>query len=894
MHYPRGQGATEYLVVLGAVLLVSMVVVQAVSSSTSSGVDLKQAQSDSYWKSATPFSISSYTMEGGMLAAVLKNNLAEPLKLTSVQVVDSAGTSALWSGSMIIAAGGESTVFMRYGLNNSCKNSAGGNPFEITQITFNYDKTSVSGLKQIGDKSLAGKCAAQQGIVFRSPTPADNAAASANSNVSINVTIDGSTAIKLKDFGLVWNGTNTSFYDDSLVLAMNFDDVYELGERGGKVVDVSNHGNNGTIYGNTAGLWHFDEADGRAAVDESRFGNNGTVYGNTKLLLHLDENTGNIIFDESAYRNNGTIYGATWVTGKSGSGLSFDGVNDYVDLNRSLAQLGSKSTISIEAWIKPTGPADTGTGDYAVYRIDSAVGETGGQGPVISRGIIGGLDRIWAGNYHGVAPAEWVGVIYNVDEWVHIVLVHANGVLYIYKNGVLGGSVASASSNLDHLLYQIGRSENGQSTFFNGTVDEVAFYNRSLTAAEILDHYNAGKAKFIEWTTGKSGTGLQFDGVNDFVLIGNSASLNLTDRMTVEMWVKPNRLSNDPMVLSKTISTSYYLQLLSTGSIQFGIDYAGGAGRWDSSSAGAVSVGSWYHVVGTYDKNGGSNNLKIYSNGVLVGQDTFTGSAAGNSDPLYLSLPSGAYSFNGSIDEVGIYNRSLSAAEVLSHYNAGRAKHADWDTNGKYGSSTKFDGVNDYVNTSNSASLNITGTVTACAWIKTAGTNNYSGIIDKFGSTVGYELVFDVFGKLRFNLGGNPYGNAIGTTDLRSNTWQFVCGTYNGSQIRAYVNGNSEKSTEYTTGLTLDAKTLQIGVDSDAPNRYFNGSIDEVRIWNRALSSAEVRQQYYSSLNKFASDRWVFNSTQTFLPAGTHTYYLYANATDGSSDFTEERTLRVS
>jgi len=905
MHYSRGQGATEYLVVLGAVLLVSMVVVQAVASSSSSGIELREQQSESYWKKASPFSITSYTLENGLLAATIRNQLTEPLKLTSVRVVDSAGASTLWSGSAIVSGGAETTLFMRYGLNNSCKNSAGGTPFEITQITFNYDKTSIQGLKQVGDKSLAGKCAAQQGIVFRSPTPSDGASVSSNTNVSINATIDGSTAIRLKDFGLVWNGTNTSFYDDSLVLAMNFDDVYELGERGGKVVDVSSYGNNGVIYGNTAGIWHFDEADGSRVADESRFGNNGTIYGNTRLLLHLDEENGAVVVDSSGYDASCVMAANnTRTTGKTGGAVRFYGDHASRITCTNTSAFNITNNMTITAWVK------------LANNLNSAIMGRESGGPrafTFRKGISNGVCFEWSQNN------TIEGSVYNTcttagidDNWHHGAVSFASGQYKIYVDDQLNVSGTSAITSIytgTNPNITIGYSVWSSDYDANGTIDEVGLYSTVLNATQIAQQYNEGRAKHADWADGKSGSGLSFDGANDYVSVGNSASLNLTDRITIEMWVKPNSLSNDPVVLSKDISSSYYIQLLSTGSIQFGIDYAGGAGRWLSSWSNVVGTNNWYHVVGTYDKNGGSNNLKIYSNGALVGQGTYTGSAAGNSAELLFSYPYSVNSFNGSIDEVGIYNRSFSASDVLARYNAGRAKHADWNASGKNGPAMLFDGVNgNNITIPNSASVEnvLEDQFTLSAWFKPAATppdylQSYA-ILIRTGSHSG--LMMDNNNKANAWLYNNSglVTNFVSTNNASVGQWNFAAMTYNNTskQINLYLNG--VKTGPHTLlGQPLDygTNTFKIGKAMDgsctAGWRWcFNGSIDEVRVWKRALSDAEIRQQYYSSLNKFAPDKWVFNSTQTLVPAGTHTYYLYANGTDGSSDFTEERTIRAS
>ncbi|MFA5247094.1 MAG: LamG-like jellyroll fold domain-containing protein, partial [Candidatus Micrarchaeia archaeon] len=74
---------------------------------------------------------------------------------------------------------------------------------------------------------------------------------------------------------------------------------------------------------------------------------------------------------------------------------------------------------------------------------------------------------------------------------------------------------------------------------------------------------------------------------------------------------------------------------------------------------------------------------------------------------------------------------------------------------------------------------------------------------------------------------------------------------------------------------------------------FFNGSIDEVRIWNRSLSASEIKQQYYSSLNKYAPDKWLFTFIQQSQPSGTHNYTLYVDNGNTVFNSTQTRTVLV-
>ena len=82
--------------------------------------------------------------------------------------------------------------------------------------------------------------------------------------------------------------------------------------------------------------------------------------------------------------------------------------------------------------------------------------------------------------------------------------------------------------------------------------------------------------------------------------------------------------------------------------------------------------------------------------------------------------------------------------------------------------------------------------------------------------------------------------NTIGTTALAVNTWTHLAATFDGATVRLYVNGVQVASQAQTTPLTPTTGTLQIGADSYT-GENFTGRIDEVRVYNRALSQAEIQ-----------------------------------------------------
>ena len=89
-------------------------------------------------------------------------------------------------------------------------------------------------------------------------------------------------------------------------------------------------------------------------------------------------------------------------------------------------------------------------------------------------------------------------------------------------------------------------------------------------------------------------------------------------------------------------------------------------------------------------------------------------------------------------------------------------------------------------------------------------------------------------------IAGGSYADAFGTAKLTANTWAFLTETYDGSTLRLYVNGTQVASTAHTGAITTSTNPLQIGGDS-LYGQYFAGLIDNVRVYNVALTAAQIQ-----------------------------------------------------
>ena len=226
-------------------------------------------------------------------------------------------------------------------------------------------------------------------------------------------------------------------------------------------------------------------------------------------------------------------------------------------------------------------------------------------------------------------------------------------------------------------------------------------------------------------------------------------------------------------------------------------------------------------------------------------------------------------------------------------------------TTGKYGSAMYFDGGNDYVNIGD---IPTPTSFTISAWIYPTTIPNGSDwdwlIVDK-GAT---EYNFMIRGS-----GGAIPGSLMGTAadqqiyDALFNfsspenldKWYHVAFVFDNNADTNYLyrNGVQVNSTSNTASITDTANSLLIGMDNNFG--VFNGTIDEVRIWNRSLSADEVSQMYMTNLQKFNTTQWYLYVNQSknataVLDTGTYTYYTYASDVFSNANQTDLRYITIS
>ena len=187
---------------------------------------------------------------------------------------------------------------------------------------------------------------------------------------------------------------------------------------------------------------------------------------------HFDEGSGSVLVDSSGNGNDGTIYGATWVDGKHGTALHFDGQDDYVtsSLNSAINE-----DLTIIFWME--------SNDLASYQqrlVD--LGTLDSVGFQICMSPDGNLI---VDNSGGPSSIVVTSNSYNDGIWHHIVGVREGSNYHLYVDGSYVDSTTGMTPSYEFVYIGKRASEH----YFNGIIDEVRIYNRALAADEIKEHY---------------------------------------------------------------------------------------------------------------------------------------------------------------------------------------------------------------------------------------------------------------------------------------------------------------------------------------------------------------------------------------------------------------------
>lgn len=430
---------------------------------------------------------------------------------------------------------------------------------------------------------------------------------------------------------------------------------------------------------------------------------------------------GTTAYDRSGQGNNGTLTnGPLMARGRVGQALSFDGVSQSVEMSNVTS---AARNVSMSAWFR--------TADYTADRqviVYNGNGGTNGYGVIINmEGESDGSLRVL---YGGVAWFD-TGVDITDSSWHHVALsISSDGtpVKNVYLDGSLIYTNGASVPGTPGTGTGIGNDHSGTNTpFFKGQIDEVRIYDRVLDAMEVKTLYGAGATKYNVsvrdtltdgltgyWTfdgkdlttttatdvsgrgnngtltngpvpiRGKIGQALSLDGGGDYVLLPDSFMSSLT-YLTVSGWIYPKGENqgatyNEQIIFDLRKTHQFWVSWMEADDSTIpsslkATGVAGGQTKTVNTGSGSVPIDDWVHFAVVSD----GSNLKIYLNGRYVDQvasgffdSNASGSAWKNVIGRDYHTDLDRLWFYGLVDEFRVYNRALSAMEILQLYNMGK------------------------------------------------------------------------------------------------------------------------------------------------------------------------------------------------------------------------------
>lgn len=195
-------------------------------------------------------------------------------------------------------------------------------------------------------------------------------------------------------------------------------------------------------------------------------------------------------------------------------------------------------------------------------------------------------------------------------------------------------------------------------------------------------------------------------------------------------------------------------------------------------------------------------------------------------------------------------NTGTTAADASGSGNTGTLLNGPTWASGKVSNSLNFDGVDDYISVGTPSALSLSTTGTLSAWIKTNTSTFYPVIVgnaDFVNDSRGYLLALDSSGHARIELcSASAFKNVDSSATYLDGNWHHITGTWDGTTIRLYVDGSEVASSSQDVTPVSGVYPVTMGKDPNQSTSYFVGLIDDVRIYNRALTVGEISQIYNS------------------------------------------------
>jgi len=529
-----------------------------------------------------------------------------------------------------------------------------------------------------------------------------------------------------------------------------------------------------------------------------------------------------------------------------GAALTFDGSDDYVNLGTSAFEFVGNYTV--ETWVNATFGS---SGNFALAGRIMDKGVAGGEGPTLD--LFGGI-RYITGDGTGMAfitaptqvPANtWSHIAVTIDVTNLVAKIYYNGALV--KTQALSGDVAA--NPIYNLLLGATDGAGSATNFFNGKLDEFRVWNRALCQNEIQAQMNCELSgsesglmiyyNFNQGIAGGSNNGLNT--VNDVATgsghggTNNGTLTNFTLSGSSSNWTAPGGV---PSGVSCSAFVDPEADVRGGSPLTTINDGDNTPSTVDSTDFGLVAVnGSRARTFTIF--NTGNAALTVSSitsdNVKFVVSGAPTSVAAGSSasftvtfTPTALGTQTATITINNNDCDEAVYNFAVTGKGATP------------------AAALNFDGTDDFVSVPDAGSLDLGTSVTLEAWVKPESFAGYNMIIDKrdlADVSANYGLTLTNGKPMFYFWNGGNVSFHIATNAIALNAFTHLAATYDGAMVRIFVNGTQVYAQAETDVPPSNNQPLSIG-RNQVTLQYFDGDIDEVRIWNTVRNCDEIGQRF--------------------------------------------------
>jgi hypothetical protein len=607
---------------------------------------------------------------------------------------------------------------------------------------------------------------------------------------------------------------------------------------GGRVVlsagSAKTLASNGTTFNDLSindgliGYWKLDETAVGTAADSSGYGNDGTHVGTPTLST--------------------TVPPA--VQFADARSVSLNGTSQYVQIGNPTV-LNFTGQITLAAWAYYTASATYNDMVEHGYTQSPNAGVYLRQANSIYEcGVFNGSD--YKATY--TVPGA------DLNTWVHLVCTYDGTAWNLYRNGTLVATTASANGAITvGGNWAIGATGSG-TRLFQGYLDDVRIYNRALSASEA----NALGSGFQPGTSAATQTLTGSPTVSGNLVIASGTLAAGTNSLTVG-----GSFSNYGGLFTASSSGLVTFNGSSSGNVirsagqAFARITLNGSGTWtledrlEANVGSAVTLTAGTLATSSYTLRGGSLTKTSGTLSTGTGKVVLDGNANATIGPSAFNdlriEPVAATAL------VGYWKLDAGQGLVARDFSSGG--HDATLTNGPLWTASNlpssitfdnpsaltFDGVDDYVDVGASATPS-NAAFSVCAWVKLNSTSGWQALVSQDGtSTSAYTLVKSGITNRFALIGETPDANGAGvtstdgTTTPVTGTWYHLCGTSDTTALRLYVNGAMEGAIVFAPSWLASGHTiLGAGKYNGGRSDYLNGVLDDVRVYNVALTAAQV------------------------------------------------------